>query len=357
MTEKDKTIDRSRHVRAEPTISVSARSVRPLLAHFGLVGGDVPTLLRSVRVDTVLFQDPESRLAHSTAVRLWDEVGRLTGDKDLGLHVAELIRPGAFGVLEYLCRASPTLGIAWNRLFRHFRALHDVAEARLEIAGDLAIASHRLPLSGGAPRAVSDFVLAGWLLGAQQATGVDLNPVEVRFPHSAPLDLSEYRRIFRTEPVFGHDRSELVFANNTLDLPLLMADSGLAFVANVKTAALMRTLPRSADTVAMVRRVLITELCDGVPNLGRIAARLHVSARTLHRRIAEQGTTFRLVIADVREELAKRHLMDGKLTIGEIAFLLGFSEVSAFHRAFKRWTGHQPASFRKRQLTQRSVGR
>jgi hypothetical protein len=115
-----------------------------------------------------------------------------------------------FGLLEHLSRSSPALGVAFDRLFRYFRALHDVAEARLEIVADRAIVSHRLPLPGGAPRPVSDFVLAIWQLASRQTTGVDLTPLEVRFPHPEPGDTSEYHRLFRAPLLFGHDRSELV---------------------------------------------------------------------------------------------------------------------------------------------------
>ena len=78
-----------------------------------------------------------------------------------------------------------------------------------------------------------------------------------------------------------------------------------------------------------------------------IAPRLHMSPRTLHRRLEEEGTSFRQVLTEVRRELAARHLSERRLAIGEIAFLLGFSEPSAFHRAFKRWTGHGPLSYRE----------
>ena len=92
--------------------------------------------------------------------------------------------------------------------------------------------------------------------------------------------------------------------------------------------------------------MIAEELCDGEPTLDRLARRLHMSARTLHRRLAEESTTFRQVVSEVRQELAERHLREGKLAIAEIAFLLGFSEASAFHRAFKRWTGLSPQKYR-----------
>ncbi|HEY7817075.1 MAG TPA: helix-turn-helix domain-containing protein, partial [Vicinamibacteria bacterium] len=103
----------------------------------------------------------------------------------------------------------------------------------------------------------------------------------------------------------------------------------------------------SATTTERLRRLLTEELCGGRPTLEHLAARLHMSPRTLHRRLDDEGTTFRRIVTDVRRETAERHLREPVLAIGEIAFLLGFSEASAFHRAFKRWTGRRPLEYRR----------
>jgi AraC-like DNA-binding protein len=95
-----------------------------------------------------------------------------------------------------------------------------------------------------------------------------------------------------------------------------------------------------------VHRFLAEGLSNGQPQLAQIAPRLRMSARTLHRKLEQEGTNFRRVLTEVRRELAVRHLVECRLAIGEIAFLLGFSEVSAFHRAFKHWTGHAPHAYR-----------
>jgi YesN/AraC family two-component response regulator len=107
-------------------------------------------------------------------------------------------------------------------------------------------------------------------------------------------------------------------------------------------------IPSVVETTSeTLRRLLEEELCGGDPALPHMAARLHMSARTLHRRLDEEGTAFRQVVDEVRRELAERHLRERVLPIGEIGFLLGFSESSAFHRAFKRWTGWRPLAYRQ----------
>jgi AraC-like DNA-binding protein len=120
-------------------------------------------------------------------------------------------------------------------------------------------------------------------------------------------------------------------------------------IVEAQVVALLANLPKAEATTDAVRRFLAEELSNGQPRLEQLAPRLHMSARTLHRRLEQEGTNFRRILSDVRRELALRHLAEGRLAIGEIAFLLGFSEVSAFHRAFKQWTGHAPHAYRASQ--------
>jgi AraC-like DNA-binding protein len=352
MTKSDKNTDRNRHSPvALPAggVSVSQRSVRAVLMYVTARGHDVNALLRGQGMDPVWLRDPEARLPHAAAIRLWQAAGQLTNDPDLGLHVAEAIRPGLFGALEYALRTSANLGEAFTRLSRYHRLLHDAAQVRLKIDGDLAILSHRLPLPGGAPRPISEFILAAWLVTSRQATGQDCTPVQVCFPHAAPADTSEHRRLFGCPVRFGHSRSELVFPRRILDLALLKADPILQDIIEAQVVALLAKLPKSERTSDAVRRLLAGELSNGQPRLEQLAPRLRMSARTLHRRLEQEGTNFRRVLTEVRHELAVRHLVEQRLAIGEIAFLLGFSEVSAFHRAFKHWTGHAPHAYRALQ--------
>jgi AraC-like DNA-binding protein len=297
-------------------------------------------------MDPILLRDPEARLPHTAAIRLWQAAGELMNDPNLGLHVAEAILPGQFGALEYALRTSANLGEAFTRLCRYHRLLHDAAHVELEIDRNRAILSHQLPLPGGAPRPVSEFIIAAWLLTSRQATGIDLAPVQVSFPHSEPADVSEHRRVFGCPLKFGHSRSELILTRRLLDLPLLKADPILQAIVEAQVMALLAKLPKGEATTDAVRRLLAEELPNGQPTLEQLAPRFRMSARTLHRRLEQEGTNFRRVLTEVRHELALRHLVERQLNIGEIAFLLGFSEVSAFHRAFRRWTGHAPHAYR-----------
>ena len=349
MTGTDRNIDRNRQALSpqpgRPSLSV--RVLEPLLLHLKARGHDSSAFLKTHGVDPAIFQDPEGRLPHTVAVSLWPAATRLTNDLDLGLHVAEGIRPGAYGALGYALRTSENFGMSLQRMCRYHRVFHDAAEVQLTLRGENAILSHRLRLPGGVPRAVSEYIVAAWLITSRQAAGVHWIPIEARFPHSIPEDTSEHRRLFGCTLKFGNDRSELVFSRDLLDMPFETADPQLQAILEAQVLAMFQRLPKGEAVTDSVRRLLARELSNGEPSLEQIAPRLHMSARTLHRRLEEEGTSFRRVLAEVRREIAARHLSERRLAIGEIAFLLGFSEPSAFHRAFKRWTGHAPLAYRQ----------
>ena len=350
MTGTDRIIDRNRHGRTSAhggKISLSIRAVQPVLAYLAARGYDSAAFLKGQGVDPIVFRDPEARLPHAVAVSLWQAASQLTNDSNIGLHVAQGIRPGVYGVLDYAVRTCATLGEGLRRLSRYHRFLHDVADVRLRIEHERAILSHHLPFPGGAPRPVSEYVVAGWLLTSRQATGLNWIPLEARFPHSEPDDIFEYEELFACKLQFGCQRSELVFARELLDTPLLKAEATLQAILEAQVVALIQKLPKGEATTDVVRRHVAGEVGEGQPTLEQIAPRLHMSPRTLHRRLEEEGTSFRQILSEVRRELASHHLMERRLAIGEIAFLLGFSEPSAFHRAFKRWTGHTPLTYRE----------
>ncbi|MFP2961699.1 helix-turn-helix domain-containing protein [Myxococcus sp. 1LA] len=178
-------------------------------------------------------------------------------------------------------------------------------------------------------------------------TSVDLVPLEVSFHHAAPPDIAEHRRVFRCEPRFEQPYNGVSVAREALETPLLKADSGLSAVLERHTRELLAKLPQVEGFVERVR----AHAAEGLPNGGAtneaIAKRLHMSVRTLNRRMRDEGTSLQDVVDTLRRELALRYLEERRLAIPEVAYLLGFSEASAFHRAFRRWTGTTPAEHRR----------
>jgi AraC-like DNA-binding protein len=174
------------------------------------------------------------------------------------------------------------------------------------------------------------------------------HPVEVWFEHTEPADLSEYGQAFLGNKVmFGMPWNGFVFDAALLDQPMPGADDKLHVLIRKHADALLEELPRAQSFTQRVRELLLKELEGGNPSAVRIASALHMSGRTLTRRLEDEGTTFKDLLDDLRKSLSLRYVGSTDLGLSEIAFLLGFSQSAAFHRAFKRWTAQTPLEYRR----------
>jgi AraC-like DNA-binding protein len=180
-----------------------------------------------------------------------------------------------------------------------------------------------------------------------QMRGAPILPLAVDFRHAAPADASEHARLFGVSPRFGVEVNAIEFDRATIEQPLASADPALSSVIERHAEALLAARPEPAETTAnRVRRLLGAMLGEGEVSLAGAASRLRMSERSLQRRLAAEGVSFDAVLDELRRDLALRYLADARLAIAEVAYLLGYSEPSAFHRAFKRWTGETPAEAR-----------
>jgi AraC-like DNA-binding protein len=289
----------------------------------------------------------EVRVPHEQLIALWEKVMRAVGDPGFPVRAGERSTPREYDAIGFACMTRATLGDALEQLVRFSRIWSNAGEWRVRReAGTAALEldlgdPQRLGVRCGSESTIARLVTAGRFL-----TDSDLVPVVVRFRHAAPHDASTHQRFFRAPIEWRAQRTELVLADAMLALPLIKADPGLAAFFERHATEM---LARFGDPVTVqhgVRRVVADELRRGVPSLEVTAARLAMSGRTLRRRLADEGTTYQKVIDEVRCELAQRYLRSDELAVGAVAFLLGFSEPSTFHRAFKRWTGKTPLEFR-----------
>jgi AraC-like DNA-binding protein len=178
---------------------------------------------------------------------------------------------------------------------------------------------------------------------ARRIAGRPISPIEVRFMHPAPPDLTHHRRFFGVPIRFESSTNAIVFDAALLDLPVRSHDAKLSEELQREADALMDNEPVRGFK-AEVRAALALELRGGDPSAERVAGSLDMHAKTLTRRLRREGTTFRQLLDEVRLSLAERYLRQPGLSVEEVAYLLGYSDSSAFHRAFRRWTGHAPRS-------------
>ena len=186
------------------------------------------------------------------------------------------------------------------------------------------------------------------MASGRRVTSVNWSPKEIRFEHQQPNETSEHERIFQCPIFFGATANEVVFDSEYLNLPIVMADARLCALLDRHATELLMRYPREDSLVERVRTLMKDELNGGDASLEMVAERLGMSARTLQRKLHGLGVSHQELLDEMRKDLAMRYLREPEMAVCEVAYLLGFSESSAFHRAFKRWTGTTPNEFRRR---------
>jgi AraC-like DNA-binding protein len=329
--------------------TASVHNVRLVVAAATARGVPPARLLAEIGLDPQSLLDADGRLPLEIALRAWQVAAELTDDRWFGLSVVEHLRPDAFGLLGFAIHSSACVGDGLRRLGRYFHIVNQ--RTSLELIEDGALARVRIVADYDGPpaelRHPMECLLAAVLTVARRASGTPIAPAAVSLRHAPPPELAGYLRAFGVEPRFDRPHYELELAREALALPHAAPDLGMIALAERHLRRLFDELPRADTLASRARRVLLEELRLGEPTLPRIAARLHTSERTLQRRLGEEGTSLQAMLDELRRELSLRHLAESKESIAEISFLLGFAEVRAFHRAFKRWTGSTPAAYRQ----------
>jgi AraC-like DNA-binding protein len=333
-------------VKRPPQLTV--RAIRPLVSGLRAMGHDPAPLLSAAGIDDHALTDPDGQVPMAAAVALMEAAAAHTHDADIGLHLAEHAELGSFDVHFYAMASSPTLGDAYQRMRRYQRLIHESSRIEIEERDDTAVLRHVLASGVAAPRHSAEFLISAWVRAGRVVTGLEWAPRHVHFAHDAPADVGEHRRLFAADVRFGMGENALVLPMSLLETPCTRADPALATLLDRYAADRLDHATEASSLADRVRRALADRLRDGEPSASDVAMRLKMSVRTLNRQLTAEGTSYRSVLDALRHELAARYLADDRLSIAEVAFLLGFGELSSFHRAFKRWTGHTPGAFRQR---------
>lgn len=282
--------------------------------------------------------------------RFGSELATRASDDLFGFHTALDARRGDFGTLEYVLRNAPTVKAALERLGRHGRTIN--AQVRVAFDARTGRLVERIP---GHPTALgrhgNDFAVAHKVKLARELLGASFAPVRVFFAHPAPKAAASMRALrtwfHGTELVFSADMNGIELPAGVLAMPIEGADPTLLELLE-RNLGNADDETNDDDPIALLRRAIADDLASTAVNGDRLASRLGMSKRTLHRRLASAGIALREMIDDVRREMALAYLKEEDRPISEIATCLGYSDARAFTRAFRRWTGATPASHRSR---------
>ncbi|NDR56811.1 AraC family transcriptional regulator [Aliiruegeria sabulilitoris] len=331
--------------------TVTSLFLRKMVAAAG-TAVDQAGLLRSVGLDPAGAADPKLMVKDTAYYGLLERLAAEIDVTDLPLRAGASMRLDDYGALGLAFKTATTLGGSYRRVTRYARLWTSVVEYSLEPeGGNTWFHLHRAGARRLGLRLSNEATLASATAIAREvsATGT-FCPLEVHIQHAAPPTSTLHEAYFGCPVVFGSDRDALLIAADSMASANRLGDRGITRFLEQHLEQELSEVSDNRSVAERTRDVIADALSEGLPRMEEVAGRLGLSGRSLHRRLAEEGLSFKLVTDDTRRDLAQGLLRDQQYSIAEIAYLTGFSEQSAFNRAFKRWTGATPASYRNGRL-------
>ena len=304
--------------------------------------------LSAAGIDPDAPWDPKVMIPATTYYEMLETMAEQIDVTELPVHVGASMRCDEYGALGLAWKAAPTLGASFSRVERYARIWTGVVTYELRPApGGILLILHREGERRLGLRLSNEATLASAVSISRQVCPVAFSPIEVLVQHKAPKSKAFHESWFGCPVNFGASLDAILISHEAMERANILGDEGISkyLMSDLdgelaKVAALPPVVGEAKDAIAQ-------SLSEGVPRMPEIAKGLGMSARSFHRRLAAHGMSFQTLTEETRRELAEGLLRDEKYSLAEVAFLTGFSEQSSFTRAFKRWLGTTPASYRK----------
>jgi AraC-like DNA-binding protein len=309
-------------------------------------------LLRQAGIKSQLLNQKSARIPFCRHSAFLDLAAKATGNGCFGLELAaKEADPRDNGLLVYTALSSKTFGQAVKVIGRYLHVLNEAVDVSVEMSpAEVTLDFHFFDSRMASPRQAVEFGSANLVRSLRFLTGTRMRPVEVKFIHSRNHEIAKFEKFFGCPVQFGTRHNSVSFARRQLSLPIATSDERLhRILIGYCDEILAGRADKSPDLRHQVERIVTRLLSRGEAETQAVADELGMSVRTLARRLSEQGLTFAQILNELRHDLAKRYLRDASLGLSQIAFLLGYSELSAFSHAFKRWTGTTPGEWRIKQ--------
>lgn len=327
---------------------VGTTGVRVMLGVFADLGLDSRRIQDAAGISEGELHDPDRLLPARAVYRMWEVASDLWARPALGLEAGTRVPLGAYEVLDYLLASGDTLSDGIRSFASYFSIATRTARYEVDDRGGHV----RLQMVWQIQPQGIMFHLRDYSLSAAARRIREVGagaPVRVELEGPPFTTEGHYARVFGAPTVLRADANALVFTRQQWTLPLGRADQSLQrTLRRYADLLLARSAGSAAESLSeRVRRELLQKVRVGLPPLDDVARALGVGSRTLQRQLRQEGSSFAALSNQVRAGLAVEYLRDPALSIGEVAYLLGFSEPSAFTRAFRRWTGHSPGRHRR----------
>jgi AraC-like DNA-binding protein len=323
------------------TASHDMREVRGMLRILPRLGYDLDALLTAAGLQREDVENPDIRLAPSACAAVFAAANRERRVPNLALQLAVHTPVGVTPLLDYLIVSANSVGEGLHRLARYLRLVNPGVR--------LVIDEGSRPLRVVVERARGAFevelTVALSILRLRRETDDQLNAAHVSFRHE-PDNVVEYAEVLRCPVRVRASWDGWALSKAAMRLALRRREPALGRWLERQAEEILTRLPADGDVRDEVRSVLSNQLTTGDMRIAVAARRLATTPRTLQRRLSRAGTSFEAVCDDARRQAADAYLADTTLTIAEVTYLLGYSEPTAFHRAFRRWYGITPQAYR-----------
>jgi AraC-like DNA-binding protein len=294
------------------------------------------------------LEHPETRVEFEQFEQVLSAAMAVTADDALGLHVAEQMPEGAVDLLGHLAAHAPTMREAVEIAAQFVSLGMDGLVLSVRDEGDTFVVRYAFPRSTPlSDRMLAEFLTGGLVRLARSFTGASAVPRLACFEHERPNHHREYTRIFGDNQRFGQSVTSVAFDREIADRPQMHRHPELYDLLRAEAQRRLDRMATGAGPGTRLRQYLLARAPAHIPEISAAASDLGMSERSLRRRLAADGTSYRGVVRSALEASAGRMLGDPAHTIKETAAALGFADAATFHRAFKRWTGVTPGEYRR----------
>jgi AraC-like DNA-binding protein len=328
-------------------MTVFAPMVRALVEVVELKGVTRKQLFAAAELDENRLLDDAATFEQGEYSRLQEAAIDVTGDEALGLCLAERVSESAFALVAHLVTHAPTLREAIEAAISYGTIVTDGYHLRLRERLDSATIAYEFPrTSPRSDRMLADFAMAGFLKLVRIFAGPQAQPTRVSFEAPPPRNVREYARVFEGAERFEQDFTGIEFPRAYLSCSPLHANVELFTALRTQAERVLERRAPAQGHADLLRRFLEACVPMRIPSMSAAAAELGISARSLRRRLSEEGVSYRALLQDALQRSAERMLSESHRSVQETAYAVGFSDPAAFHRAFKRWKGVTPNQFR-----------
>ena len=319
--------------------------VRVFVGALERLGFDSGALLMASGLQRLDLDDPDGHVSCEATGALLAHAARQRAIKNLGVHIASATPIGSYPLLDYVVMTCDTVGAGLTQLARYFRLVSAPAEVALHVAEDPI----RVEYSGPPIPFVFEFSIALSLFHLRAETDGRFRAGVISFAHRLD-DAPEVERLLGSPVADEAGWNGWTMTRESWSIPMRRRDPVLRGVLERHADEMLTRLPPASAVVRDVRRVVVSRMNAGSVSISAVARELGRSARSLQRDLAAEGVSYQAVVDECRKAAAERYLADASLPVAEVAYLLGYSEPAAFHRAFRRWNGDTPIAFRRRQV-------